>query len=497
MPTAQLEPIQAVKSAASREPTPFYLSSRRGPLFAWLHPGPSGAGHAVVFCPPAGHEQVHAHRAWRHLAEAVAGAGLPVLRFDYHGTGDSAGTDEDPDRLAAWRQDVRDAIAVAAPAPRVRARHARGPAPGGGAGVPDSRRGAGRSTAPVGPGRHRPQVPPGVARSRRRSGLVSARGRPAGCDRAHGLHRHRGDGRRPGGHRPARRAPALRPRPDRRPGRPARRRPAPSPPGRRAASRSIRWRPRVRRHDGRAALHPGPARRDRGRCRLAPVPTRPAAAGPAEPEVLSSVADGRWDASAASASGRAPSAGSHGCSASRPSRGGQHSRRPPVDRVPERRGRVPGRAEPAVRRTGPALAGRRVAVPCALDLGGIGDSPAGDPARENDAYPATGFGDIDRALAILGMAPRGPEGRARRASARGPTLRSRRPPRWPTRCWPGRVAMNPLTFFWQGRHVARAPTANRLAEMHYFMAAAVRPGKWLKVLAGRSRLGLAGRPGCS
>ena len=83
----------------------------RGPLFAWLHPGPSGCGHAVVFCPPAGHEQVHAHRAWRHLAEAVAGAGLPVLRFDYHGTGDSAGTDEDPHRLAAWRQDVRDAIA--------------------------------------------------------------------------------------------------------------------------------------------------------------------------------------------------------------------------------------------------------------------------------------------------------------------------------------------------------------------------------------------------
>src|SRR5689334_18798477 len=111
MPTARLEPTPAAEPAASGAPAPFYLPSRGGPLFAWWHPGRPGGGHAVVLCPPVGHEQVHAHRAWRHLAEAVARAGFPVLRFDSSGTGDSAGTDEDPDRLAAWRQNVRDAVA--------------------------------------------------------------------------------------------------------------------------------------------------------------------------------------------------------------------------------------------------------------------------------------------------------------------------------------------------------------------------------------------------
>src|SRR5690242_17987143 len=111
MPTAQLEPTSAAEPAAVRDPIPFYLSSRGAPLFAWLHPGRPGCGHAVVLCPPAGHEQVHAHRAWRHLAKAVARTGPAVARFDYHGTGDSAGTDEDPSRVASWLQSVRDVVA--------------------------------------------------------------------------------------------------------------------------------------------------------------------------------------------------------------------------------------------------------------------------------------------------------------------------------------------------------------------------------------------------
>ncbi len=57
-----------------------------------------------------GHEQIHSHRSLRHLAEKIAKEQLTVLRFDYHGTGDSPGTDEDPDRIATWQKNIQDAI---------------------------------------------------------------------------------------------------------------------------------------------------------------------------------------------------------------------------------------------------------------------------------------------------------------------------------------------------------------------------------------------------
>jgi alpha-beta hydrolase superfamily lysophospholipase len=106
MPSDATMPIASGRTA-------FYFQSLSAPLFAWLHRGTLGAhnGHGVVLCPPLGHEQIHSHRAFRHLAEALASAGFPVLRFDYHGTGDSAGNDEDPDRVATWLQNIRDAVA--------------------------------------------------------------------------------------------------------------------------------------------------------------------------------------------------------------------------------------------------------------------------------------------------------------------------------------------------------------------------------------------------
>jgi len=74
-----------------------------GDCFGWLHParGPEVTGRGVVLCSPYGYEAICAHRGMRRLAETLAAAGMPVLRFDYPGTGDSAG-DEAPDRIADW-----------------------------------------------------------------------------------------------------------------------------------------------------------------------------------------------------------------------------------------------------------------------------------------------------------------------------------------------------------------------------------------------------------
>jgi dienelactone hydrolase len=79
--------------------------------FGWYH-APVGKWRrsGVVICNPIGDDYVRAHRPLRHLAERLAAAGFAVLRFDFHGTGDSSGTERDPGRVAAWRADVGLAV---------------------------------------------------------------------------------------------------------------------------------------------------------------------------------------------------------------------------------------------------------------------------------------------------------------------------------------------------------------------------------------------------
>ena len=80
-------------------------------FFAWLHQPENAcsSGHGVVICPPIGYEQVHSHRSLRHLADAVARAGLCgcVLTFTAR---ELRGTDENSDRVATWLANIHDAI---------------------------------------------------------------------------------------------------------------------------------------------------------------------------------------------------------------------------------------------------------------------------------------------------------------------------------------------------------------------------------------------------
>ncbi|KAA0124691.1 thioesterase [Methylobacterium sp. P1-11] len=75
-------------------------------LFGWLHPAAGERG--VVLCGACGFEQMAAHRPWRALAEGLAGAGCPTLRFDYPGEGNSADSGEK--RVAACVAAIRQAI---------------------------------------------------------------------------------------------------------------------------------------------------------------------------------------------------------------------------------------------------------------------------------------------------------------------------------------------------------------------------------------------------
>lgn len=75
---------------------PFYFGPPDRPVFGCYHEPRSGHGRrcGVILCPPWGHEYIYAHRAYRQLAVRLAQTGFPVLRFDYHGSGDSGGDDE-------------------------------------------------------------------------------------------------------------------------------------------------------------------------------------------------------------------------------------------------------------------------------------------------------------------------------------------------------------------------------------------------------------------
>jgi alpha-beta hydrolase superfamily lysophospholipase len=93
--------------------TPIWFGPAERARFGWLHaPADGRAAGGVVLCPPLGYEYACAHRTFRAVAEHLAERGLAALRFDYDGTGDSVGGDDDPDRMAAWSASIDDAVAA-------------------------------------------------------------------------------------------------------------------------------------------------------------------------------------------------------------------------------------------------------------------------------------------------------------------------------------------------------------------------------------------------
>lgn len=93
---------------------PAYFGPAHRRAFGWYHPAWGGEGTvrdcAVVLCAPVAHETTGWHRALRHWAERLAASGVATLRFDYPGTGDSAGDDASPALVRAWVDSVGDAI---------------------------------------------------------------------------------------------------------------------------------------------------------------------------------------------------------------------------------------------------------------------------------------------------------------------------------------------------------------------------------------------------
>jgi alpha-beta hydrolase superfamily lysophospholipase len=101
---------QQDQSSFRAVPIVFGPSSR--PLLGFYHTvtGLPTRSLAVVLCNPIGHASMCVHRTYRHLADRLAARGFPTLRFDYDGTGDSAGDSDDPGRLRAWLASIDTAV---------------------------------------------------------------------------------------------------------------------------------------------------------------------------------------------------------------------------------------------------------------------------------------------------------------------------------------------------------------------------------------------------
>src|SRR5438046_10636910 len=85
--------IQTLAGSKGTVQGPFYFGPFAARLFG-IHDAPrtdAGREGSVVLCYPYGRDYVSAFRAYRTLALRLARAGFHVLRFDYRGTGDSAG----------------------------------------------------------------------------------------------------------------------------------------------------------------------------------------------------------------------------------------------------------------------------------------------------------------------------------------------------------------------------------------------------------------------
>jgi dienelactone hydrolase len=93
---------------------PIYFDASASRLFGWLHrpPAHKQSDLGLVLCNPFGYEAICAHRGVRTFAEAAAAIGVPAIRFDYAGTGDSSDIDSDIDQIERWTADIVAAAAA-------------------------------------------------------------------------------------------------------------------------------------------------------------------------------------------------------------------------------------------------------------------------------------------------------------------------------------------------------------------------------------------------
>src|SRR5690606_24968573 len=90
--------------------TPSRSARRRAPRYGpSTEPLGKGRGAPVLLGPPIGYEYMRCQFMLRTLAERLAEAGVPSLRFDFFGMADSLGDDMEAS-FARWGRDLEAAL---------------------------------------------------------------------------------------------------------------------------------------------------------------------------------------------------------------------------------------------------------------------------------------------------------------------------------------------------------------------------------------------------
>lgn len=112
-PSKQDARAKGIFSDGMATETPQFFPNRAGKrLFSVLHSSesPSAPGRAIVFCAPLFEEKLWSHRVLVNCARFFASRGMPVLRFDYYGDGESEGRFEQAS-VRSRIDDIDDAVA--------------------------------------------------------------------------------------------------------------------------------------------------------------------------------------------------------------------------------------------------------------------------------------------------------------------------------------------------------------------------------------------------
>lgn len=90
---------------------PFWMGPASHRLYAALHGSAGTPSIGVLIVPPLFHELPRSRRFIAEVANELAAMGMPTLRFDFHGTGDSGGSGDDID-FSSMHHDIDAAVAA-------------------------------------------------------------------------------------------------------------------------------------------------------------------------------------------------------------------------------------------------------------------------------------------------------------------------------------------------------------------------------------------------